>query len=85
MEALGVNVTKSLFSSNLTKETKIENPNGQEDSDLNLNLEEDTWIIMQQCLQPHLTHSGLEPSGTKNIFKLKNLARNKWAHPCYRQ
>jgi len=42
MEALGVNVTKSLFSSNLTKETKIENSNGQEDSDLNLNPEEDT-------------------------------------------
>jgi hypothetical protein len=37
MEALGVNATKSLFSSDLTKEVEIEDP-----SDLDLNLEEDT-------------------------------------------
>jgi hypothetical protein len=42
MEALGVNVTKSLFSSDLTKEAKIEDPNGQEDSDLDLDPKEDT-------------------------------------------
>jgi predicted membrane chloride channel (bestrophin family) len=42
MEALGVNATKSLFSSYLTKEVEIEDPNGQEDNDLDLDLEEDT-------------------------------------------
>ncbi len=42
MEALGVNVTKSLFSSDVTKEAKIEDPNGQEDSDLDLDPKEDT-------------------------------------------
>jgi hypothetical protein len=41
-EALGVNATKFLFSSNLTKEAKIEDPNGHEDSDLDLDLEENT-------------------------------------------
>jgi hypothetical protein len=46
MEALGINATKSLFSSDLTKEAKIENPNGQEDSDLDMDLEEDIRIMM---------------------------------------
>jgi hypothetical protein len=41
MEALRINATKFLFSSNLTKEAE------------------------------------LEPIGTKNIFKVKDLARNK--------
>jgi hypothetical protein len=50
MEALGINATKFLFSSYLTKEADIEDPNGQEDSDLDLDPEEDTRIIMQQCL-----------------------------------
>jgi hypothetical protein len=36
MEALGVNVTKYLFSLDLTREVKIENPNNQEDNDLDL-------------------------------------------------
>jgi hypothetical protein len=36
MEALGVNVTKYLFSLDLTREVKIKDPNSQEDSDLNL-------------------------------------------------
>jgi hypothetical protein len=77
MEALGVNATKSLFSSNLTKEVEIEDPKGQEDSDLDLDPEEDIRIIMQQCLQPHPIHFGCEPNGTKNIFKLKILTKNK--------
>jgi hypothetical protein len=46
MEALWINTTKSLFSSNLTKEVEIEDPNGQEDSDLDQDPEEDTRIIM---------------------------------------
>ncbi len=50
MEAWGINATKSLFSLNLTKEAEIENPNGQEDSDLDLDPKEDKRIIMQQCL-----------------------------------
>jgi hypothetical protein len=29
---------------------EIEDPNGQEDSDLDLDLEKDIRIIMQQCL-----------------------------------
>jgi hypothetical protein len=32
-------------------------------------------------LEPHPNHSRLESSGIKSIFKFKNLARNKWAHP----
>jgi hypothetical protein len=44
MEALRVNATKSLFSSNLTKDAKIENPNGQEDSDLDMDPKKDTRI-----------------------------------------
>jgi hypothetical protein len=75
IEALGRNATKSLFSSNLTKEAKIGNPNGQEDGDLDP--KEDARIIIQQCLQPHPTHFGHESNVTKNIFKLKNLTRNK--------
>jgi predicted membrane chloride channel (bestrophin family) len=50
MEALRINATKSLFSSDLTKEAKIENPNGQEDNDLDLDPKENIRIIMQQCL-----------------------------------
>ncbi len=42
MEALGVNATKSLSLSYLTKEVEIEDPNGQKDSDLDLYLEENT-------------------------------------------
>ncbi len=42
MESLIINVTKSLFSSNLTKEAKIEDPNHQEDSDLDMDPKEDT-------------------------------------------
>jgi hypothetical protein len=42
MEALGVNATKLLFSLDLTKEVDIEDPNGQEDSDLDLDPKEDT-------------------------------------------
>ncbi len=67
MEALRINATKSLFSSDLTKEAKIENPNGQEDNDLDLDPKENIRIIMQQCLQPHPNHFELEPNGTKTI------------------
>jgi hypothetical protein len=42
MEALRINATKSLFSSNLTKGAKIEYPNQQEDGDLDLDPKEDT-------------------------------------------
>ncbi len=41
-EPLRVNATKFLFSSDLTKEVKIEDPNGHKDSDLDLDLEENT-------------------------------------------
>ncbi len=40
METLRVNLAKSLFSSNLTKEVEIEDPNSQEGRDLDLNHEE---------------------------------------------
>jgi hypothetical protein len=77
MEALGINATKSLFSSNLIKKANIKDPNGHEDSDLDLDPKEDIGIIMQQCLYSHPNHFGLEQNGTKNIFKFKNIARNK--------
>jgi hypothetical protein len=32
-------------------------------------------------LKPHSNHSKPRPSGTKSIFKLKDLVRNKWAQP----
>jgi len=42
MEALRINATKSLFSSNLTRGAKIEDPNHQEDRDLDLDPKEKT-------------------------------------------
>jgi hypothetical protein len=32
-------------------------------------------------LEPHSNHSKPRPSGTKSIFKLKDLFTNKWAQP----
>jgi hypothetical protein len=44
-----------LFWSDLTKEVKIENPNGHEYSDLDLDPEEDTWIICNNvCSHIHI-------------------------------
>jgi hypothetical protein len=75
MEALGINATKSLFSLYLTKEPWIEDPNGQDDNDLDPDHEEDTWTIMQQCLEPHPNHSIFKPSCTKTSFNLNILLK----------
>ncbi len=71
-------MTKVLFSSKLTKEIEICDPIDPNDSDLDI--EEDTWIIMQQCVDKYLEVIVLEPtpSDIRNIFKLKDLVKKKW-------
>jgi hypothetical protein len=72
-----VNVTKTLFSSNLIQEIEICDPIDLDDNDLDL--KEDTITIMQQCLEKDLkvVVSKPTPSDIRNIFKLKDLIRNK--------
>jgi hypothetical protein len=72
-----VNVTKTLFSSNLTQEIKIFYPIDLDDNDLDLI--ENTRTIMQQCLEKDIKVVVSKPtfSDIKSIFKLKDLARNK--------
>lgn len=43
MEVLGINATKSLFSSDLTKNMEIEDANDHDGNDMDLNLEKDVW------------------------------------------
>ncbi len=45
-EALRINATKFLLSSDLTKEAEIEDPNGQVDSDLDMDPKENTRFII---------------------------------------
>jgi hypothetical protein len=71
MEASGVNVTKSLFSSDLIREAYIEDQNSQVDSDLDLDYEDNTIFTMQQCLEAHPNHSRPRPNGNKNIFLIQ--------------
>ncbi len=72
-----MNVTKTLFSSNLTQEIKIFYPIDLDDNDLDLI--ENTRTIMQQCLEKDIKVVVSKPtfSDIKSIFKLKDLARNK--------
>jgi hypothetical protein len=77
MVVLGINVTKSLFSSYLTKDMEIEDANDHDDYDMDLDPKKDVRTIMQQCSQLDSKHSisRVELNGTNSIFKTKNLAR----------
>jgi hypothetical protein len=74
---LEINATKSLFSSDLTKDMEIDNANDHNDNDMDLDPKEAVRTIMQQCLELESKYSisRVELNGTNSIFKIKNLAR----------
>jgi hypothetical protein len=77
MEVLGINATKSLISSDLTKDMDIEDEIDHDDNDMDLDPKKDARTIMQQCLELDSKHSvsRVELNGINIIFKIKNLAR----------
>jgi hypothetical protein len=77
MEVFGINATKSLFSSDLTKDMEIKYANDHDDNYMDLDPKKDAIIVVQQCLELDSKHSILrvELNGINSIFKIKNLAR----------